>query len=82
MSSASATTVAYDDYLEQVVISSVQHTNWRVGQVAFNVLASMRPEIAEAIRGSKVDPFYADNLPHGHEKVAVFLAHVREEWDA
>jgi hypothetical protein len=72
--------VSYDDYLEAVVIGSVQYKNWRVGQTAFNVLAGMRPDIAEPVRGSTVDPFYADHLMHGHDKVAVFLAHVRDNW--
>lgn len=73
-------TVAYDDYLEAVLIASVQYKNWRVGQAAFNVLADLRPDLAEHVRGSNFDPFYADPLPHGHDKIANFLAHVREAW--
>jgi hypothetical protein len=76
-----ATAVSYDDYLEAVLIASVQHTNWRVGQCAFNALTTMRPELAEFIRGTELDPFYADIRPHGHEKMALFLAHVREQWN-
>ena len=72
--------VSYDDYLEQVLITSVLHTNWRLGQTAFNVLADMRPGIAAGVRGSSLDPFYADHIPHGHERMAMFLAHVRDKW--
>lgn len=78
----STLTVAYDDYLEAVVIASSQYSNWRVGQTAYNVLCTMRPELAEQIRGTGIDPFYADRLPHAHDKIATFLAHVREQWDA
>jgi hypothetical protein len=73
-------TVAYDDYLEAVIINQVKYMNWRLGQTAFNTLADMRPDLAEHIRGSDSDPFYADHLPAGYLKVANFLAHVREEW--
>lgn len=72
--------VEYSDYLEAVIIGSVQHKNWRTGQTAFNQLAAMRPDLAAKFHDAPFDPFYADHLPHGHEKVAVFLAHVQEEW--
>lgn len=75
-----AGTVTYSDYLEAVLIGSVQYKNWRVGQVAFNTLAQMRPDLAEKYRGTRFDPFYCDVRPHGHETIAVFLAHVQEEW--
>ena len=32
----------------------------RIGQVYFNVLHDMRPDIAEEIRGTQYDPFYDD----------------------
>lgn len=73
-------TITYDDYLESVIIGSVQYKSWRVGQVAFNMLSSYRPDIAERLRGGPHDPFYVDHLPHGHDRLAVFLAHVREAW--
>lgn len=76
----STTTLTYDDYLEAVIIGAVQYKNWRVGQTAFNILAQMRPDLAERIRATDADPFYSDHLPNGHDKIAVFLAHVRENW--
>lgn len=75
-----ATTVSYDDYLEAVVIANSQYKSWRPGQTAFNVLRSMRPTMAERIRGSLNDPFTADFMPNAHDRIAVFLAHVRENW--
>jgi len=72
--------IAYDDYLEAVIINQVKYMNWRLGQTAFNTLAQLRPDLAETIRGTEADPFYADNLPAGYQRVANFLAYVREEW--
>jgi hypothetical protein len=34
----------------------------RDGQYAFNLLAHVRPELAEQVRGTPLDPFYNDNL--------------------
>lgn len=34
----------------------------RNGQAAFNALATVRPDLAEVVRGSLVDPFYRDEL--------------------
>lgn len=73
-------TTSYDDFLEAVIIANTQYQSWRPGQTAFNVLRSMRPEMAEKIRGSAMDPFSADFMRNGHDRIAVFLAHVRENW--
>lgn len=77
---APVATVSYDDYLEAVIIANSQYQSWRPGQTAFNVLRSMRPDLSEKIRGTAMDPFSADFMRNGHERIAVFLAHVREEW--
>lgn len=40
--------------------------DWRAGQAAFNTLYTLRPDLADQIRGDHVelDPFYRDeNLP-------------------
>lgn len=36
--------------------------DWRYGQSVFNVLLTYRPDLAEKIRGTDLDPFYSDNL--------------------
>ena len=33
----------------------------RKGQAAFNALHELDPELADMVRGSKVDPFYKDD---------------------
>lgn len=36
--------------------------NWlRAGQAAFNVLGLVRPDLAERVRGTELDPFYRDD---------------------
>lgn len=46
----------------------------RMGQAYFNTLAERRPEIANAVRGSSIDPFYND-APLGQ-----FLDFVMVRW--
>jgi hypothetical protein len=33
---------------------------WRYGQALFNLLAMERPDIAEKVRGTTLDPFYKE----------------------
>ena len=55
--------VTYTDF----IVASTQHygqnrRDLRFGQAVFNVLASTRPDIAEELRGSTLDPFYKDSV--------------------
>lgn len=36
--------------------------DWRLGQAYFNALLMIYPEIAELVRGTDADPFYADSV--------------------
>lgn len=47
----------------------------RPGQWAFNVLAAARPELADAVRGTDVDPFHRD------DRLPELLAWVRDRRD-
>lgn len=49
--------------------------DWRLGQSFFNVLREVRPDLAERVRGTKVDPFYVD------DKVTDFLNFVGSRWE-
>lgn len=51
-----------------------QHTQRR-GQLFFNSLYVFRPDIANQLRATVLDPFYAD------EVIPDFLAKVEELWD-
>ena len=46
----------------------------RKGQHAFNLLAVLRPGIANVLRGSRYDPFYRDSV------LPEFWAEVEELW--
>lgn len=69
---------------EEYLVKSAQHLTasqtddpWgaqRAGQAYFNVLADVRPDLAEPIRGSLLDPFYKD------DKLGAFLTAVGERW--
>ena len=47
------------EYFDRVAEECSKHPYYRVGQAMFNVLLDMEPELAEEIRGSDADPFYA-----------------------
>lgn len=50
--------LTYTEYCEIVKQTMNSHPEWRFGQTYFNVLAGVRPDLSEQIRGSKLDPFY------------------------
>ncbi len=47
----------------------------RIGQVYFNLLDEVRPDLAEKLRGSPHDPFNATEIPIEAEQL------VEREWD-
>lgn len=47
---------------------------WRRGQAYFNILHLMRPDLAERVRGTPMDPFHQD------DKIGDFLAWVVLHW--
>ncbi len=52
--------MTFDEYLKRVALAGVTYPTWRKGQTYFNVLAEVRPNIAEMIRGGRLDPYYDD----------------------
>lgn len=76
----------YVDYLSAVATALVNRDNrldrkhgapaWRVGQTHFNVLWQLRPDLADAARGTQLDPFHRD------DRVPAFLRWLRDNWDA
>lgn len=49
-----------NDYLLMVDNEMAEHTELRYGQTLFNVLYNLQPDVANEIRGTRVDPFYAN----------------------
>lgn len=53
--------ILYEEFLERVEKYHNQFKqDWRIGQTYFNVLSSVRSDIAESIRGTIYDPFNKD----------------------
>ena len=53
--------MTYGDFLKQVSIVK-KGTDWRYGQAYYNTLARHRPDLADKIRKTPLDPFYRDSV--------------------
>lgn len=51
---------------------------WRIGQAMFNGLLQVRPDLAEKVRGTDKDPFYA--VTRQDDRVTAFEQFARENW--
>lgn len=65
--------LTYAEYV--VAIFGLRPREQRRGQWAFNVLSAQRPDLAEFVRASGLDPFYEDS------RMNDFLDFVGENWD-
>ncbi len=67
------TNKTYDEFVAKVNRLHAQLgediENWRYGQTYFNVLASIRSDLSETIRGTPYDPFYKDEIPEATENL-------------
>jgi hypothetical protein len=64
--------MTFEEYLDEVERTAVAYPEWRDGQLAFNVLYMVYPQLAEAVRGrhDDLDPYCRDeNLPRFTEFV-------------
>jgi hypothetical protein len=52
--------------------------NLRYGQIAFNYLSEVRPELAEKVRGTSKDPFYIEDIKHPNWKR--FIDFIEKNW--
>jgi hypothetical protein len=58
--------VKYVDFVINATHYYGSHRNeQRFGQAVFNVLHSMRPDIADELRGTEIDPYYQESVPEG-----------------
>jgi hypothetical protein len=48
---------------------------WRVGQLYFNVLYDVKPDLANEARGALLDPFHRD------DRLPLFLSFVAINWN-
>lgn len=49
---------------------AAEYPRWRAGQALFNACHSLFPEVANAARSTKADPFYDDS------RIGAFYAHM------
>jgi hypothetical protein len=70
--------ISFDTFLSSV-LAEYQHQPdpkvLRLGQIFFNRLAEIRPQIANELRGSAFDTYHRENVP------AVVSDFVRERWE-
>lgn len=58
------------------VLTRHKHASIRHGQLAYNTLHDIKPELALAINGTEHDPFYMD------ERLDDFFVYVETHWDS
>lgn len=46
----------------------------RLGQTAYNLLATHRPDLAQMVRGTRFDPFHRDMV------IGDFFSHIATNW--
>lgn len=63
------------EWFKNHIWGSPMPLHWRVGQFAFNELLRFRPDLAEQIRGTELDPFHQDS------RLPAFLESLEEKWN-
>jgi hypothetical protein len=51
---------------------------WRIGQAYFNYLFQINPDLANKIRETQYDPFYADHTSNSEERISNFLKYISD----
>ena len=77
MTTMNKNNIAYDEFLS-LIPQRMEMREERYGQAMFNILAIARPNIAELLRATPLDPFYKDSpadIPHETWTL------VASEWD-
>lgn len=69
-----------DEYWHKVVENSLLHLEWRYGQSAFNTLHEVRPELANQVVGTDLDPFYIEDIDRDLFRWRKFVNFVQENW--
>jgi|GEM_PF-5597506 len=67
----------FEEWLAEEVNKELE-PDQRIGQQLFNNLGEERPDLAEKVRGSEVDPFYADRFLDA--RVANFCDFLAKNW--
>lgn len=70
-----------NDFIQEATHEFVNnaHHGYRYGQALFNVLLRHRPDLAERVQGTDLDPFHEDTLSVGGV-INNFLYFAQENW--
>ena len=66
--------MTYEEYLTRALTRRELNPHERLGQVYFNVLDTVRPDLGDQVRATPNDPFYRDEI------VPAFLNWARMNW--
>lgn len=72
--------ITVDEFYERARANMVDRPQWRYGQSLFNTLLGIRPDLAEQIRGTEIDPFHARGGTDD-PRLYKFGEFVNREWD-
>ena len=70
-------TITYNKFIATVP-EIARFYEWRYGQALFNALTKIRPQLAEKVRGSRIDPFYRES----GEIAPELFSMLENEWDS
>ena len=73
--------ITYEEYLAAIGDYRATRPEQRAGQASFNVLAQLRPDLSEDIRGTLLDPFYLRSS-NVRDRVLLkeFFLHIKNNW--
>ena len=57
--------MTYDQFFDEVhktYMAQEPSMDFRLGQIYFNMLCELRPDISEVLRGSMIDPFFKQRI--------------------
>jgi len=66
--------MTFADYKTAVARAQKRHPEWRRGQTAYIVLRRRRPDLADEVWATLLDPFSQD------ERLEAFLSYIEEHW--
>ena len=67
--------MTFDEFVDLVPEMQGMYPEWRAGQAAFNTLLRYRPDLAERVKATNLDPFYQD------AQLADFYLWLKDTWD-
>ena len=71
--------MSLQQFWQAVAYSQAERNAWRFGQSLFNICAQMKPHLAEIVRGTQDDPFYATEV--NDPRVRRFLEYITNNWE-